>query len=242
MKQLVPLLSLTKRRRFCLFVVAVVALIAIRSTPTTHANRNKSGVEMPARLDSPPTPLPALTLTVNTLSDQADASVGNSICDVDTATSGEQCTLRAAIQEANAVVGADTIGFSVTGTINLTGALPDIINDLTINGPGSSQLTVRRDTGGDYRIFSTNNRNVNFSGMTITNGRTPNAAASSTGSGGSATSGGGIEAAGGVVTFTDLVVIGNRTGDGGDSKIFTCRSRTLHRGAQGQAASFPVGA
>src|SRR5262245_45825917 len=48
----------------------------------------------------------------------------------------------------------DTINFSVTGTINLTAALPAITHNVTITGPGADQLTVRRDTGGNYRIFT----------------------------------------------------------------------------------------
>src|SRR5688572_28974328 len=69
---------------------------------------------------------PVLTLTVNMLADAADAAVGNGQCDTDQATAGDQCTLRAAIQEANAIFGDDVIDFSVTGTISLATALPDI--------------------------------------------------------------------------------------------------------------------
>lgn len=212
MKQLVPLLSLTTRRVFCLVVVAVVALIAIRFTPTTQANRNQSGVEMPARLVSPPNPLPALTLTVNTLGDQADASVGNGVCDVDIGTSGAQCTLRAAIQEANAVFGADTIGFSMTGTINLTGALPTLASEMTITGPGSTLLTVRRDTGGDYRIFTISNATVSISGLTVTNGKTPDGVSGNVGAPGG--EGGGIWNSGNLV-LSDVTITNNRTGNGG---------------------------
>ena len=172
MKQLVPLFSLSTRRVFCLFAIAVVALLAIRSTPTTQANRNQSGGQLLPLLNPPASPPVASTLTVNTLGDQADASVGNGICDVDSGTSGDQCTLRAAIQEANALFGADTIDFSVSGTINLTGALPTLFSDMTITGPGSALLTVRRDTGGIYRIFTINSGTIAISGMTITNGRT----------------------------------------------------------------------
>jgi CSLREA domain-containing protein len=216
MKQLVPLLSLTTRRVFCLSAIAVFGILAIRSTPTTQANTNQSGGEMLARLDSPATPLAALTLTVNTLGDQADASVGNGICDVDSGTAGDQCTLRAAIQEANATFAADTIDFSVTGTINLTGALPDIVSDVTITGPGSSQLTVRRDTGGDYRILLLNNRTVRISGLSIANGKAPDGTGNTGQSGGN---GGGIAQSGGSLTLTDVAVSGNATGNGAPNTV-----------------------
>jgi hypothetical protein len=63
-------------------------------------------------------------------------------------------SLREAISQANSQAGDDTIGLSVTGTINLTGALPDLSSNLDIQGPGAGQLTVRRDSGGEYSIFT----------------------------------------------------------------------------------------
>jgi hypothetical protein len=66
----------------------------------------------------------------------------------------------------------DTITFSVTGTINLTGALPDLNANVTIVGPGASSLIVRRDTGGNYRIFTVGcGATVSISGLTVTDGR-----------------------------------------------------------------------
>jgi len=147
------------------------------------------------------------TFTVNSLADTPDAVPGNGIC----ADAGGLCTLRAALQEANAFAGDDTINFSVTGAINLTSALPTVSSNINMNGPGSSSLTVRRDTGGDYRIFFLDNRIVSISGMTITNGKTPDAVAGSGQFGGS---GGGISQAGGELTLTDVIITGNRTGNG----------------------------
>ena len=83
------------------------------------------------------------TFVVNSKADGVDASIGNGICQ--TATPG-QCTLRAAIQEANATPGADTIHFAITGssdfsyntksgyTITPTTSLPQITEALTIDG------------------------------------------------------------------------------------------------------------
>jgi CSLREA domain-containing protein len=150
----------------------------------------------------------AATFTVNSLGDTSDAAPGNGTC----ADAGGACTLRAVIEEANALSGDDTINFSVNGTINLTGSLPALTN-MTINGPGSGLLTVRRDTGGDYRIFFINGFIVNISGLTVTNGRTPDG---TTGPvfGNPGGDGAGILASG-TVTLTDVVVTGNRTGNGG---------------------------
>ena len=126
-----------------------------------------------------------VTFTVNTTSDADDANPGDGNCDSDTATTGSQCSLRAAMKESNAIGGDYTINFAIptndpgfdqsTGrhTINLTGALPEITNsNLTINGPGKDKLTVRRNTGGFYRIFTFGNvvETASISGMTISNG------------------------------------------------------------------------
>ena len=57
-------------------------------------------------------------------------------------------------------------------TINLAGALPDIQSSISVNGPGAKLLTVRRDTGGDYGVFSAGSgHEVAFSGLTMSNGR-----------------------------------------------------------------------
>jgi CSLREA domain-containing protein len=161
-----------------------------------------------------PTAHAAATFTVNSTGDGADSNTADNLCNDGTG----NCTLRAAIEQANATVGADTIGFSVTGTINLTGALPDIIDNLTVNGPGASLLTVRRDTGGDYRIFNIDReeaRNalvVSISGLTVANGRTQDGFAHAFGGGGG---GGGGVANGGTLTLTNMTLTGNSTGAGG---------------------------
>ena len=53
-------------------------------------------------------PLQAATFTVNSTGDLGDATPGDGIC----STEGLDCTLRAAIEEANALFGADAISFS----------------------------------------------------------------------------------------------------------------------------------
>jgi CSLREA domain-containing protein len=53
------------------------------------------------------TPAQAATFTVNSPLDVSDANPGNGVCE--TATGNGICTLRAAIQETNALPGADTI-------------------------------------------------------------------------------------------------------------------------------------
>ena len=57
----------------------------------------------------------AITSTVNSTDDAGDV-VTNGTCDSDASTAGEQCTLRAAIQEANATEDADPINFNIPST------------------------------------------------------------------------------------------------------------------------------
>ncbi|MFN7965987.1 MAG: CSLREA domain-containing protein [Acidobacteriota bacterium] len=81
------------------------------------------------------------TFVVNSAADTSDAAIGNGSC----ATATGECTLRAAIEEANATPGADTITFSLgsgTPTIAPTSALPSIIETLSILG----------NTGGATRV------------------------------------------------------------------------------------------
>jgi CSLREA domain-containing protein len=82
------------------------------------------------------------TFVVNGTGDAPDASTTASACDTDLSTTGKQCTLRAAIEQANATPGADTINFAIPGTgvktihVGETGLvrLPDITERVTIDG------------------------------------------------------------------------------------------------------------
>src|SRR5262245_35722538 len=78
--------------------------------------------------------------------------------------------LRYCITYANNNPGPDAIDFKVTGTINLTGALPDLKTDIDLQGPGARDLTVRLYSA-IYPVFHINSGSaVSFSGLTVTNG------------------------------------------------------------------------
>ena len=140
-----------------------------------------------------PSPTLAVTIFVDSTGDgNNDPRAG--FCD----DGAGHCTLRAAIQAANGNPGVDTIIFAISSAqpncdattgqcvINLTQALPDISQGVVITGPGASLLTVRRDTGGDYRIFNvTTTGTVTFSGLTISGGveNDPGGGISNSGSG-----------------------------------------------------------
>ena len=96
------------------------------------------------------------TIQVNVSSD-GDNLDPNSGCDTDAATSGEQCSLRAAVQRANALAGDDEITFNIPSTqpncdpsvnrctINLLKPLPDLTTNIRITSPGIDKITVRRN-------------------------------------------------------------------------------------------------
>jgi large repetitive protein len=104
------------------------------------------------------------TFTVNDLGDDSDASPGDGFC----LTLGGKCTLRAAIEEANAFPGADTISITATGTIAVGSSLA-ISDVVTINGPGADTLAV---SGGNLvRVFSTTvGIPVSMTSLAIANG------------------------------------------------------------------------
>src|SRR3989337_988096 len=61
-------------------------------------------------------PAHAATFAVNSTANARDANLANATCDVNAAAKGNQCTLRAAIQEANDTSGADAIRFNIVSS------------------------------------------------------------------------------------------------------------------------------
>jgi hypothetical protein len=151
--------------------------------------------------------LATLAVTVNTAGDAGDANVGDRICDTDLGTPGDQCTLRAAIEETNAAVTSDTIDFAPAlsgSTITLDNALPDISGNLVITGLGANLLTVGRSNTAvsGFGIFTIDSGSTaSISGLTISGGNSP-------------AGGGGINNAG-TLTLKDSTVSGNSAIFGG---------------------------
>jgi CSLREA domain-containing protein len=110
----------------------------------------------------PASPADGLTFTVNTTADDPDANAGDGLCE--TIPGNSVCTLRAAIEEANAQATDDTISFDLpltdpgydgtSWTISLLSALPDLSSNMTIEGPGPDLLAVTRSSTGFFRIFT----------------------------------------------------------------------------------------
>jgi hypothetical protein len=133
--------------------------------------------------------------------DVPSTCVVNSLGDTGVGIATDHGDLRFCLAQSNAHQGEDLIVFSVTGTINLTKALPDISDDLIIAGPGADQLTVRRDTGGDYRILTVAAGTVQVYSLTLANGY-------AVGPGGPPSAGGGVYNLG-TLTLGGCAVWGN---------------------------------
>ncbi|MBC8113286.1 MAG: hypothetical protein H7062_02835, partial [Candidatus Saccharimonas sp.] len=137
-------------------------------------------------------------IIVNSTSDAGNNNKNPTVCDDGTG----HCTLRGAIQVANNQAGANVINIALApgSVINLGSALPNIAQALTINGP-VGRVTVRRNTGGNYSVFTVTAGPVRFSGLTISNG--------------AASEGGGINQTGTTVNVTNCVFLGNVANNGG---------------------------
>jgi predicted outer membrane repeat protein len=131
-----------------------------RSAPSSRT-RGRAGKRLscPPRLEALEDRWLPSTLTVTSL---ADSGPG---------------TLRAAILAADAGSPSDkfTIGFTVTGTINLQTELSDLNNSIAIQGPGASSLTVEQAPGtswpfNNWPIFNAETyHQISVSGLTMAN-------------------------------------------------------------------------
>jgi CSLREA domain-containing protein len=115
----------------------------------------------------------ALTFTVDNTGDNPDSSPGDGLC----MDSLGRCSLRAAIQEANASAGLDTIAFGVdvAGVVTIAPLtpLPNITDSVVINGfsqPGTSPNTQAAGNNAVLLIELSGTNVGSASGLTITAG------------------------------------------------------------------------
>ncbi|HNG33922.1 MAG TPA: choice-of-anchor Q domain-containing protein, partial [Blastocatellia bacterium] len=168
------------------------------------------------------------SLTVNNSGDGADATPGDGVCE--TATGNGFCTLRAAIEESNALTSCTpfTINFSITGTINLASELPYLEHpNLTIQGPGATQLTVTRNAAAQFGIFTVVSDVAVINDLTVSNGNSTDLAGGIYGdknltinrcviTGNTAARGGGVVSEGGTISINNSTISGNTaTAEGG---------------------------
>jgi CSLREA domain-containing protein len=181
-----------------------------------------------------PEPVSAASFIVNDTGDASDDVHGNGAC----ATSGGVCTLRAAIQEANALAGTHSISFAGGGTIELGSGLPTIDKALTITGPGAGSLTVDgNDTETVFTISAGGTPAVTIAHLTVTAGDGVSGGAIFNSEALTLTSvnifnnsasfgGGGIFNSGGTLTVTDSTLADN-TSAGSGGAIFNDAAGTV---------------
>jgi CSLREA domain-containing protein len=130
----------------------------------------------------------AATFTVTQTTDAVDTNVGDGICDVDAATPGNQCSLRAAIQTANGLAGSHIISLPAgTYTLSVGGPVAanargedaaakgdlDIVSgsNITVRSADTARGTVTIDGGALDRVFQVRSGGtLTLVGITVTNG------------------------------------------------------------------------
>jgi len=165
--------------------------------------------------------------TVNSTATTTDINPGDGICD----DGASRCTLRAAIMEANALAGADTINLAAGASYTLATAhiphcgLPPIRSEITIIGNGA---TIQRSTAPATPLFSilcSFSANLTLKDVTVSGGSGENAGGlyndtgtttiiGSTFSGNQGISGGGILNLRGTLIIQNSTISGNTSGDG----------------------------
>lgn len=110
---------------------------------------------------APVSPAGAAGFTVNSNGDAADANLSDPAC----ATATNVCTVRAAIQQANATAGSDVVTVPAM-TISLGSPLT-ISSNVTLRGAGA-RSTILHATGGEHAMLLVTSGVVNVSGVTIT--------------------------------------------------------------------------
>jgi len=194
-------------------------------------------------------PVAAATFDVNDGGDAADATPGDGHCE----TSAHVCTLRAAVQEANALAGADVITVPAGTYVLSSGALA-LTEGVTITGAGA--VTTILDGNAADRVFDVPVGVIaTIEDLTVTNGRPSsgngggirnrgtltltrvtirnNVVAGSTGVFDDPIPGGGAVANAGTLTVDHCSLVGNRvlSTDGGEGGGIRNQSETSVPGA-----------
>ena len=154
-------------------------------------------------------PVRAASFTVDTINDTTDTSAGDGLC-ID---ASGNCSLRAAIQETNALAGADVISLPAgTYTLTLGSQLPAISGTLTVNGGGAKTTIIQANVAPNtapYRVFEVGtNGNLTLNEVTVQHGTCTGACASYAGNGGGILNQG-------TINITNSIVANNHANNGG---------------------------
>ena len=171
---------------------------------------------------APGTAAAATTFTVTSTADASDSTPGDGSC----ASASDGCTLRAAVQEANALAGADTIDVPAgTYTLALAGTGEDaaatgdldVTQDLTVTGASARTVTVTAKTGTAQpidRIFDVIAGTLTLSRANLIDGKA---------------SPGGIIRAAGALDLTDVMIQRGIAGSAGGGGVSSSAPLSLDR-------------
>lgn len=148
-----------------------------------------------------PVPASAATFTVTSALDAPDAVPGNGIC----ATVAGECTLRAAIQEANSVAGSDRI--IVPAMAIILGSRLQITSPIELFGAGADRTIV--DANRKDLVFLINSGPVTLEALTVRGGV------------------GGIQVRAGTVQINDARITDNIREIGGGGGVFVASGATV---------------
>ncbi len=171
----------------------------------------------------------AATFTVNATADAHDAKLGDHRC---AAVSGK-CTLRAAIEEANAGADPDIIGFQLAGGSTITLSLGQLKiasrAQLKIRGPGAALLSLSGN-GTSRLIRIAPGATVSISGITLRDGYANDTRK------GYRVFGGALENAG-FTTLSGVVIRGNKAPQGGGGIVNGGVLNLVHSQVSGNSSS-----
>lgn len=210
----------------CLFVALFVAL-ALLATAFKHPGSH-------ARVQAAPVAAcPSSFILFGNDNLLPDQNPGDGVCQ----DSAGNCTLRAAIMEANALPNCGPLTLDMTGysgTVPVQAALPTITHpDLKIIGAGATQMTLWRDNAATkFRFFTIGGAaKVELRGMTLENGDTSG--------GGFGVADGGAIRNFGKLTVRDCVFKNNKAGGNGGGGIANQGTLVLEDSLfQGNSTSF----
>ena len=164
-------------------------------------------------------PAQGLSFTVNSTIDQVDASIGDGQCE--TVPGNNECTLRAAIQETNALIGDNQVflpagnyvlSIAGSGEDQAASGDLDITDNLEIIGSGSAGTVINANS--IDRVFHTRFADYfTLSGVSLVNGNVTG-------------EGGGINHTARALNVSDCV-IDNNTASGNGGGLFTVAFKTL---------------
>ena len=148
----------------------------------------------------------AVDFNVNLTTDEHDANTADGVCDINLTVAGDQCSLRAVVEQANALASSDRIfsGRNVTLTVANGGEIVIENNGvLNISFAGNGTNFTIDGGAGDNRIFYFNGATVNMSNVNLTGGN---------GQGRQASNGGAIHIEGGSLRLGNANVMNNSVG------------------------------